>query len=104
MSDDAHLMPSANQPPYAAYVTIVGVLAVAGVGVVAMLHYGKASDAVAVLGPVTGVISALVAAFFGIRSASLAQQKSNEAAAVAQQQPVTGPVGGDAGRPRVPAG
>lgn len=87
MPDDLkQMMPSTTQPPWAAWVTIVGIVGVAAVGIVAMLHFSTASDAVTVLAPVTGVISALVGAFFGVRSASLAQQKSNEAAVI-QAQP-----------------
>jgi hypothetical protein len=80
MPDDLdQMMPSTRQPSWAAWVTIVGIVGVAAVGVVAMLHFSTASDAVTVVAPVIGAISALVGAFFGVRSASLAQQKSNEA-------------------------
>jgi hypothetical protein len=83
MPDDLEqMMPSTTQPSWAAWVTIVGIFGVAAVGVVAMLHFSSASDAVTVLAPVIGAISALVGAFFGVRSASLAQQKSNEAAMI----------------------
>jgi hypothetical protein len=83
MPDDLEqMMPSTTQPSWAAWVTIVGIFGVAAVGVVAMLHFSSASDAVTVLAPVIGAISALVGAFFGVRSASLAQQKSNEATVI----------------------
>jgi len=78
-------MPSASQLPHAAIVAVVAIIAVAAVAVVAMLQYKSAADAVTVLGPLTAVIVALVAAYFGLRSGSLAQQKSNEAAAIAAQ-------------------
>lgn len=73
--------PSASQKPYAAIVAVVAILAVALVAGFAMLHYDSANSAVVVLSPVTAVISSLVAAYFGVRSGSLAQEKSNERAA-----------------------
>ena len=81
----AESMPSASQWPHAAIVAVTAILAVAAVAAVAMLHYKKASDAVTVLGPVTGVISSLVAAYFGVRSGSLAMQKANEAESIRRQ-------------------
>jgi hypothetical protein len=84
-------MPSASQLPHAAIVAVVAVLAVAGVAAVAMLHYDKASDAVTVLGPVTAVISSLVAAYFGVRSGSLALQKANEAETIRRQPETPNP-------------
>jgi len=83
MSDpSAELMPSATQKPYAAIVAVVAILAVGAVTAIAMLQYDKASEAVTVLGPVAAVISSLVAAYFGVRSGSMSQQKSNEAEAI----------------------
>jgi type IV secretory pathway VirB2 component (pilin) len=81
----ADLMPSAMQKPYAAIVAVVAIVAVGAVTAIAMLHYKKASDAVTVLGPVVAVISSLVAAYFGVRSGSLSQQKANEGDAIRQQ-------------------
>lgn len=75
-------MPSTTQPSWAAWVTIIGIIGVVVIGIVAMLHYSDASDAVSVVAPVTGVVSTLVGAFFGVRTASLAQQKANEAAGI----------------------
>jgi drug/metabolite transporter (DMT)-like permease len=86
------LMPSTTQPSWAAWVTIVAVVGVAAVGIVGMLHFSSASDAVTVLAPVTGAILALVGAFFGVRTATLAQQKANEAAAIQAQAPPALPV------------
>lgn len=80
-------MPSASQRPHAAIVAVVGIVAVAVVAAIAMLHYGEASDAITVLGPVIGVISSLVAAYFGVRSGSLAMQKVNEAETI-RREPV----------------
>ena len=83
-------MPSASQWPHAAIVAITAIVAVALVSAVAIYHYGKASDAVTVLGPVIGVISSLVAAYFGIRVGTLTQQKQNENEALKRlpQKPV----------------
>jgi hypothetical protein len=47
---------------------------------IAVARYDKAADAATALAPVTGVIAALVGAYFGIRGATLAQEKANEAA------------------------
>lgn len=91
-------MPSASQRPHAAIVAVVAVVVLALVTVVAIYHYKKASDAITVLGPVIGAISSLVAAYFGIRAGSLAQQKSNEA--LGPRKP---PPPGDGGDP-APAG
>jgi hypothetical protein len=90
-------MPSASQLPHAAIVAVVAVLAVAGVAAIAMLHYDKASDAVTVLGPVTAVISSLVAAYFGVRSGSLAMQKANEAESIRRQPETPNPQQPDPG-------
>lgn len=74
----ADQMPSTAQRPHAAIVATVAIVAVAIIGAIAIYHYSKATDAVTVLAPVTGVISSLVAAYFGLRAGSLAQQKANE--------------------------
>jgi hypothetical protein len=92
-------LPSAKQPPYGAYVTVCGVLAITAVGIVAMLHYGSASQAVAVLSPLTGVIAALVGTYFGVRSTALAQQKANEEKAIDRAN-VVGPSRSDEGPAR----
>ena len=78
----AKLMPSATQKPWGAIVAVVAILAVGAVTAIAIWHYDKASDAVTVLGPVVAVISSLVAAYFGVRSGSMSQQKTNEAEAM----------------------
>jgi hypothetical protein len=96
--DPEQMMPSTRQPSWAAWVTVVGIAGVAAVAVVAMLHFSTASDAVTVLAPVIGAISALVGAFFGVRSASLAQQKSNEAAMLGALPSAPGPEEGDEGQ------
>ncbi|HEY7632392.1 MAG TPA: hypothetical protein VH817_16925 [Thermoleophilaceae bacterium] len=67
------------------WVLIAGLAAVVAVATVAMLHYKGAQDAVTVLGPVIGVIGTMVGGYFGIRGASLAQQKANEAHAAANK-------------------
>ena len=94
MPEQSDPMPSASQLPHAAIVAVVAVIAVAVVTAVAIYHYEKASDAITVLGPVTGAISSLVAAYFGIRAGSSAQQKANENLALKN----AGSVGGAAPR------
>jgi hypothetical protein len=79
------LMPSTEQWPHAAIVVVAAILAIGGIAAIAMLHYKAPGDAVTVLGPVTAVISSLVAAYFGVRSGTLAMQKANEADAIRSQ-------------------
>ncbi len=69
---------STEQPAYAMWVVLGGLAAIVVVSAFAILHYASASDAVTALAPVTGIISALVGAYFGLRGASLGQQKANE--------------------------
>ena len=71
--------PSVSQPAYGMWVILAGLAALVAVTVVAVLKYDTAADVVTVLGSVTGVIAALVGAYFGVRGATLAQQKANEA-------------------------
>ncbi len=86
MADQSvELMPSTNGPPHGAYVAVVAILAVGVVAAISIMHYKSARDAVTVLGPVTAVISSLVAAYFGVRSGTLAMQKVNEAEAIRRQ-------------------
>jgi hypothetical protein len=78
-ADGTSAAPSVGQPAYGMWVIIAGLVAVVAVAVVAMLQYDEAADVVTVLGAVTGVIAALVGGYFGVRGATLAQQKANEA-------------------------
>ncbi len=61
------------EPPWGAIVVITGLFAIVVVFVVAVLHYSKAADVTTAVGAVSGVIAALVGAYFGIRGAILAQ-------------------------------
>ena len=79
----ANLMQSTSQPPYAVIVVVVAILAVAGVASVAIFHYDDAADALASHRHGHGCdLVRFVAAFLGVRSGSLAQQKANEGAAI----------------------
>ena len=84
-NESAELMPSAAQWPHAAIVVVTAIVAIGAIAAVAMLHYKAPGDAVTVLGPVIAVISSLVAAYFGVRSGSMAMQKANEAEAIRKQ-------------------
>lgn len=75
-------MPSTTQPSHGVIVVVVAILAVAGVATAAMFQYDDPSDAVTLVDTITGVISSLAAAFLGVRSGSIAQQKANEGAAI----------------------
>ncbi|HEX6460636.1 MAG TPA: hypothetical protein VF032_17085 [Thermoleophilaceae bacterium] len=79
----------ANAKPYAMYVVVVGLVAVVAVAIPAIFHYKSAADVVTVLAPVTGVIGALVGAYFGIRGATLAQQQANEGLAQIHAKTIT---------------
>ena len=66
------------QTPWAAVVVIAGLLAIVAVFVVAVLTYDVAADVATAVSPVTGVIAAIVGAYFGIRGASIAQGQAME--------------------------
>jgi hypothetical protein len=57
--------------PWAAIVVISGLVALVSVFVVAVLTYKTAADVTTAMGAVSGVIAALVGAYFGIRGATL---------------------------------
>jgi hypothetical protein len=65
----------AGKPEWAwgAIVVIAGLLAIVAVFVVAVLHYHTAAEVTTAVGAVSGVIAALVGAYFGIRGAILGQ-------------------------------
>jgi hypothetical protein len=65
---------------YAAYVVAGGLLAVVAVFAAAVVRYDDATAVSTAMAPVTGVIAALVGAYFGIRGASMAQEKANQSA------------------------
>jgi hypothetical protein len=57
-------------------VVIAGLFAIVVVFVVAVLEFSKAADVATAIGSVSGVIAALVGAYFGIRGATLAQSNA----------------------------
>jgi uncharacterized membrane protein YdcZ (DUF606 family) len=63
------------EPSWGAWVVISGLVAVVVIFVVAVLHYKTAAEVTTAVGAVSGVIAALVGAYFGIRGATLAQAK-----------------------------
>jgi hypothetical protein len=68
-----------QQPAYAARVVIAGLVAIVIVFGVATARFHKAADIATAVGAVSGVIAALVGAYFGIRGATLAQSQSTPA-------------------------
>lgn len=69
---------SVNQPAYGMWVIVAGLVALVAVSVTAIFHFSDAADVVTAVSPISGVIAALVGAYFGMRGATLAQQKANE--------------------------
>jgi hypothetical protein len=67
--------------PWGAIVVICGLIAIVVIFVFAIEHYKQASDVATATASVSGVIAALVGAYFGIRGSSLAQEKAQNAAA-----------------------
>jgi hypothetical protein len=67
--------------PWGAIVVISGLIAIVIIFVFAIEHYKQASDVATATAGVSGVIAALVGAYFGIRGSSLAQEKAQNAAA-----------------------
>jgi uncharacterized membrane protein YdcZ (DUF606 family) len=75
------------EPSWGAWVVIAGLVAVVVIFVVAVLHYKSAAEVTTAVGAVSGVIAALVGAYFGIRGATLAQGKAESASAAREEQP-----------------
>jgi hypothetical protein len=82
-------IPAARDPAWGARVVIIGLMAiVAALGVTVAFFNDSAADVVTITGPAFAVISALVAAYFGIRAGSLANERI-QGAAVGQPPPTT---------------
>ena len=87
------------EPAWGAWVVIAGLVAVVAIFVVATLHYKTAAEVTTAVGAVSGVIAALVGAYFGIRGATLAQTKVEASSAAREKEmgdsspkaPVQGP-------------
>lgn len=91
---------SQNQAPYGMWVIVGGLLALVAVSIAAIYHYSTAAEVVTAISPVTAVIAALVGAYFGVRGATLAQQKAIEGIEASQPPaPIVNiaPSGGDGG-------
>src|SRR5438477_199711 len=58
---------------WGAIVVITGLVAIVAVFILAVLQYKTAAEVTTAVGAVSGVIAALVGAYFGIRGATLAQ-------------------------------
>jgi hypothetical protein len=65
--------PPKPDPAWGAWVVIAGLVAIVVIFVIAVLRYKTAADVTTAVGAVSGVIAALVGAYFGIRGATLAQ-------------------------------
>jgi uncharacterized membrane protein YdcZ (DUF606 family) len=63
-----------NEPSWAAWVVIAGLVAIVIVFTVAVLHYDTATQVTTAVGAVSGVIAALVGTYFGIRGTYTAQK------------------------------
>jgi uncharacterized membrane protein YdcZ (DUF606 family) len=74
------------EPAWGAWVVIAGLVAVVAIFVVAVLQYKTAAEVVTAVGAVSGVIAALVGAYFGIRGATLAQTKAEASSAAREKE------------------
>jgi hypothetical protein len=79
--------PVKPEPSWGAWVVIAGLVSVVAIFVVAVLHYKTAAEVTTAVGAVSGVIAALVGAYFGIRGATLAQTKVESSNAAREQRP-----------------
>ena len=79
--------PGTRDPAWGARVVIAGLVAMVVALALAVAFFDDAKDVVAITGPAFGVISGLVAAYFGIRAGSLATERV-QGAAVGQPPPV----------------
>jgi hypothetical protein len=57
---------------------MTGLVAIVGIFALAVSEYNKASDVATAVGSVSGVIAALVGAYFGIRGTTVAQAQAME--------------------------
>lgn len=70
-----------TQPPdraWAAFVVMAGVIAIGLIFVVAIIRYDEASEVATATASVSGVIAALVGAYFGLRGATLGQTSNDQ--------------------------
>jgi hypothetical protein len=86
--------PPASEPsflkdaPWGAIVVICGLIAIVIIFVFAIEHYKQASNVATATASVSGVIAALVGAYFGIRGSSLAQEKAQNANLASGSHPI----------------
>jgi hypothetical protein len=69
------------QTAWGAWVVIAAFLVILGAFTLAVTKYREAGDVATAMGSVTGVIGALVGAYFGIRGTTVAQSQAMEAMA-----------------------
>jgi len=81
-------------------VVIAGLVAITAVFALAVFRFHKASEVSMAVGAVSGVIAAVVGAYFGIRGATLAQGMAQQGHA--PQRPAQPPTGGGEGTHRGP--
>jgi hypothetical protein len=68
---------------WGAIVVITGLVAIVAVFIFAVLEYKTAAEVTTAVGAVSGVIAALVGAYFGIRGATLAQANAESSSGTA---------------------
>lgn len=66
-----------DEPAWGARVVLAGLVAIVLVFIPALLHYKQASEVATATAGVSGVIAALVGAYFGIRGATLTQKQTS---------------------------
>jgi hypothetical protein len=65
-------------PAWGAIIVIVGLIAIVAIFVVSALTFDEAADVATATSGVTGVIAALVGAYFGVRGATLMSKQAGE--------------------------
>jgi hypothetical protein len=66
-----------DEPAWGALIVLAGLIALVLVFIPALLHYKQASEVATATAGVSGVIAALVGAYFGVRGATLAQKQTS---------------------------
>lgn len=70
--------PNKRQAAWGAWVVIAGLAAIVAIFGIAIARFGKAAEVATAVGSVSGVIAAIIGAYFGLRGSSVAQAQAIE--------------------------